>query len=98
MKTENEVRTITTIRLDAEDKKILDEALDILFYINREMCGMHAIEGRIVNVLNSELDEPLSELDEPLEAEQLAGFIQTLREMRNCLGIQIEGDYYEGMS
>ena len=91
MKTENEVRTITTIRLDTEDKKTLDEALDILSYINGEMRGMYAIEGRIVNVLDSELDEPL-------EAKQLAEFIQALDAIRNCIGIRIEEDYYEGMS
>ena len=91
MKTENKVRKITTIRLDAEDKKTLDEALSILSYINGEMCGIHATEGRIVNVLDSEWDEPL-------KAEQLAEFIQALDAIRNCIGIQIEGDYYEGMS
>lgn len=91
MEIKNEVRTITTIRLNTEDKKTLDEALSILSYINREMCGMHAIESRIVSVLDSERDEIL-------DVEQLAGSIQTLDGIRNCLEIQIEGDYYEGMS
>lgn len=39
-----------------------------------------------------------TEQDELFEAKQLARFIRALSEIQYCIGIQIEGDYYEGMS
>lgn len=96
MKTENEVRTVTTIRLDTEDKQALDSTLSLLTSINREMCGMHTTEIEILFDNGNTFDE---EFDKCIwDAEELLGLIQALSKIQNCIGIQIEGDYYEGMS
>ena len=91
MTTESEVRTITKIVLDTKDKQILNNAAGLLNCISREMCGMHATEVKVISY-------QASKEDDYLDVEEIAEFIRTLSEIQNCLSIEIESPYYEGMS